>query len=235
MRALLTAAALSLFLPALVTADKPQTRTRPDHDHSHQATSTHPFDDVERWVAIFDDPSRAEWQKPDRIPGALGLEKGMVVADIGAGTGYFERFLSAAVGPEGTVYAVDSEKEMVEYLAERARREETPNVKPVLATAYDPNLPERSTDVIFMCDTYHHISDRIGYIQRLGKALKPGGTVAVVDFRKKPLPVGPPLDHKLARETVIDEFEEAGWELVKESDLLPHQYFLIFSPSPPAR
>ncbi len=230
MRSRFAASSLLLLLPVLAAAERGGTQTRPDHDHSHQATATHPFDDVERWVGVFDDPARAEWQKPEEIPAVLGLREGMVVADIGAGTGYFERFFSEAVGPGGTVYAVDTEKNMVEHLAGRARGEKTPNVQPVLAAPDDPRLPSGSTDVVFLCDTYHHISGRIDYIHRLGRVLKKGGVVAVVDFHKKPLPVGPPLEHKLAREAVIEEFEEAGWSLARESDLLPHQYFLIFAP-----
>ena len=235
----LGAAALLLAAPLasqVQSPTKPQTQPAGEaaHDHAHEPTSTHPFDDVEKWVEIFDSPDRADWQKPEIIAGLLGIKEGMVVADIGAGTGYFERFFSKAVGSSGKVYAVDTEPKMVAHLEERARREATPNVVPVLAVPDDPKLPSKSVDVVFLCDTYHHIGDRIHYIRRLGAALKPRGSVAVVDFHKRPLPVGPPPEHKLARETVIEEFAEAGWALAGESDKLPHQYLLIFRPAPEA-
>jgi len=210
------------------------TQTRPHDDHQHDATVSHPFDDAERWSAVFDAPSRAEWQKPAEIPAALGIKEGMVVADIGAGTGYFERFFARAVGPEGRVYAVDIEPSMVAHLEDRASKEGTPNVTAVLAAPDDPKLPAAGVDLIFICDTWHHIDDRLSYLKHLAGALKPGGRVAIVDFHKKELPVGPPPEHKLAREEVVEELAEAGWALAGESDLLPYQYLLIFTP-PAAR
>ena len=210
---------------------QPQTQPRHQQDQGgHDATVSHSFEDVDRWAEVFDAPSRAAWQKPDQIPGALGLEEGMAVADIGAGTGYFERFFAAAVGASGKVYAVDTEPKMVAFLEQRASREKTPQVVPVLAAPDDPHLPKGGLDVVFLCDTYHHIDDRVGYIRRLGRTLKPGGRVAIVDFHKRELPVGPPLEHKLAREQVVEEFALAGWVLARESDVLPYQYFLIFRP-----
>lgn len=228
--ALVLAVTLGLAAPC-AAAETPQTRP---HDHSHGPTSTRSFEDVDRWTAVFDDPARAEWQKPHLIPAELGLEEGMVVADIGAGTGYFERHFASAVGAKGRVYAVDTEPGMVEHMRERAKREETPNVVPVLGAPGDPRLPDGGVDAIFICDTWHHIGDRVDYLKRLARALKPGGTVAVVDFKKEPIPVGPPMDHKLSRESVLEEFTEAGWVLSRESDLLPYQYFLIFRPQPVA-
>jgi len=230
---------LLVLAPASAAAAEEKPQTQPSkqegesgghHDHSHDATTTHRFSDVERWEQVFDDPSRAEWQKPAEIPAVLGLTEGMAIADIGAGTGYFERFFSRAVGGKGKVYAVDVEPAMVQHLSKRALKEGTANVLPTLATAEDPGLPEGSVDVVFICDTYHHIGDRIDYIHRLGRALKPGGTVAVVDYYKKPLPVGPGMKHKLSERQVIDEFAEAGWDLARQSDILPYQYFLIFKP-----
>ena len=200
-------------------------------DHpSHDATSRHPFDDVEKWVEIFDDPERAEWQKPADVVVALGLKPGQRVADLGAGTGYFSRFLAEAVGPQGRVYAIDTEPEMVEHLARRAERERTLQVDAVLAEPDDPGLPEEGVDLVLVVDTYHHIDDRVHYLERLAKRLRPSGSVAIIDFQKRKLPIGPPPEHKLARETVIDEFDEAGFRLREEPELLPYQYFLIFEP-----
>lgn len=210
-------------------------QTQPHHGHhasdeTDDATSRHPFDDTERWVALFDDPSREEWQMPARVVEALELRPGMNAADIGAGTGYFNRHLAGAVGPEGRVYACDIEPNMVAYMRERAEREETPNVIPVLAAADDPRLPPGELDLILIVNTYHHFDDRLQYFDRLEKALRPGGRIAVVDFVKREIPVGPGMEHKLERSQVIAEMEAAGYRLVSQPDFLPYQYFLIFKP-----
>jgi ubiquinone/menaquinone biosynthesis C-methylase UbiE len=154
----------------------------------------------------------------------------MTVADLGAGTGYFSRHLSAAVGPEGTVLAVEPEPKFLAYIRERAEREKTANVVPILASLDDPRLPRRSVDVVLVVDTFHHIDARLAYFRALQRVLRPGGRVAIVDWQLRPLPVGPPPEHKLAREQVVDEMRAAGYALVAEPDLLPYQYFLVFAP-----
>jgi SAM-dependent methyltransferase len=203
------------------------------HGHDHDARASHSFEDVERWVAVFESPERAAWQKPAEIPGAIGVKPGMVVADIGAGTGYFVPHLSRAVGPGGKVLAVDIEPNLVDYMTKRFERERLSNATAVLAEPHDPKLPEAGVDRVFICNTWHHIDDRLSYLARLAGALKPGGLLAVVDFHKRPLPVGPPPEHKMAREEVMAELAEAGWTLAGESDLLPHQYILLFAPPAP--
>ena len=202
----------------------------PEDPHRHDATARHPFDEVDKWVRIFDDPGRDEWQKPQQVVRALGIEKGQSVAEIGAGTGYFSRHLAQAVGEEGKVYAIDTEPKMVEYMKGRAERDRTPQVLPVLGAPDDPRLPEAGADLVLLVDTYHHIDDRVRYLQRLAGRLRRGGRVAVIDFEKRPLPVGPPLEHKLERGQVREEFAEAGYALVEEPGFLPYQYFLIFVP-----
>jgi len=161
---------------------------------------------------------------------ALGLTPGMTVADVGAGTGYLSHHLAAAVGPDGTVLAVDPEPRMVAHLRERAEREKTPNVVPILASTDNPRLPAHGCDVVVLLDTYHHIDDRLSYFRALPRALRPEGRVAIVDWKKEPLPVGPPPEHKLAREQVVEEMAAAGYRLVAEPDLLPYHYFLVFRP-----
>jgi len=195
---------------------------------SHDATSHRRFDDPAYWSKVFDDPARAEWQKPTEVAAALGLHPGQTVADLGAGTGYFTRPLSEAVGPTGTVLAVDVEPNLVAYLRERAARERLANVRTIQAAAHDPHLPAAGVDAVLVVDTYHHIDDRIGYFRRLRRALRPQGRVAVVDWHKRPMPVGPEMDHKIAREQVVDEMTAAGYRLVDEPTFLPYQYFLVF-------
>jgi len=198
----------------------------------HDATARHSFADVEHWRSVFDDPARDAWQKPAALMRALDLRPGTCVADVGAGTGYFSRYLSAAVGPGGTVLAVEPEPNLVVHLRERAEREGTDNVVPVLASLDNPRLPVGGVDLLLLVDTMHHLDDRIAYFRRARRFLRPGGRIAVVDWREGELPVGPPPAHRLAREQVIDELRAAGYALVAEpKDLLPYQYVLIFRPA----
>jgi ubiquinone/menaquinone biosynthesis C-methylase UbiE len=194
----------------------------------HDATSHHTFEDVEHWVSVFDDPRRDEWQKPAEVVAALKLAPGSMVADLGAGTGYFSRYLAQAVGERGTVLAADVEPQLVEHIRKRAEREKTTNVVPVLASADNPRLPYGRVDVVLIVDTYHHFNDRIAYLRRLAQALAAGGRIAVIDWFKRELPEGPPMDHKLAREQIVGELSAAGYELVEEPTFLPYQYFLVF-------
>jgi len=197
---------------------------------SDDATTHHSFDDVEHWKAVFDDPARDEWQKPAELVKALAIRAGMTVADLGAGTGYLSRHLSAAVGPDGTVFAVEPEPKLLAYLRDRAEREKTANVVPVLASLDDPRLPPHAVDLVLVVDTFHHIDHRVAYFRALRRVLRDGGRVAVVDWHKRPLPVGPEPAHKLAREQVVDEMRSAGYALVAEPDVLPYQYVLVFGP-----
>jgi ubiquinone/menaquinone biosynthesis C-methylase UbiE len=195
---------------------------------SDDATSHRRFDDSASWSKVFDDPARASWQKPEELVAALKLRAGQCVADLGAGTGYLSRFLSAAVGPAGCVLAVDPEPNLVAHLRERAEREGSTNLVPVLASPDNPRLPPDLVDVVVVLDTYHHIDGRVAYFRRLRPVLRAPGRVAVIDWQKRPLPVGPEMEHKLAREQVVREMEAAGYRLVEEPSILPYQYFLIF-------
>jgi len=196
----------------------------------HAATSHHSFADVEHWASVFDDPARDAWQKPAEVVKGLELRPGQTVADLGAGTGYFSRYLSAAVGPRGTVLASDTEPNMVVHLRERAEKEGTPNVVPVLASPDNPRLPAAGVDLVLVVDTFHHIDDRVTYFRALRRCLGRAGRVAIIDWHKRELPVGPPPEHKLARAQVVEEMTAAGYELGGEPDVLPYQYFLIFRP-----
>lgn len=181
------------------------------------------FDHADQWAPVFDDPQRDAWQQPDKVVAALGLAPGMTVADVGAGTGYFEKRLSAAVGDSGAVIAVDIEPDMVRYLRERAHREATPNVEARLAAPSDPKLTAASVDRILIVDTWHHIDDRVGYAKKLASALKPGGAVFVVDFTLETTK-GPPKQHRLTPAQVIDELTQAGLGASVVDVGLPDQY-----------
>ena len=209
-RVLLLALSLSLSGHALAQAP-----------HTHQ----HSFSGAEQWAHVFDDPKRDAWQKPHEVIQALALKNDAVVADIGAGTGYFAvRFANMA--PKGKVYAVDVEPDMVKYLGERAKREKYANLLAIAGTPDDPRLPEKA-DLILLVDVYHHIENRERYFRNLRASLKPGGRVAVIDFRMAS-PDGPPRAARIEPQRVVDELQAAGYELARQHDFLPNQFFLVF-------
>lgn len=196
-------------------------RTLAQSPPAHQ----HRFRDAERWAQVFDDPKRDVWQRPDQVLQALTLPPDAVVADLGAGTGYFAVRLAKLL-PSGRVYAVDIEPDMVRYLAERAKRDNLANLVAVQGTPGDPGLPGK-VDLVLLVDVYHHVDERERYFRRLGDHLRPGGRIAVIDFRPDS-PVGPPRSARIAAERVKDELKRAGYAFVQAHDFLPNQYFLVF-------
>jgi ubiquinone/menaquinone biosynthesis C-methylase UbiE len=188
----------------------------------------HPPRSTSRYIKALEDPSRDAWQQPEKVVKTLGLKPGDSVADVGAGPGYFTLRFARAVGPAGKVYGVDISRGMLDYLGKEARAEHLANIQPVLAEPHDPNLAPASVDVIFICDTLHHISDRASYFPLLMRALKPGGRLVNIDFHKRALPVGPPVEMKIPRAEMIREAEAAGFHLVHKYDFLKYQYFVVF-------
>jgi cyclopropane fatty-acyl-phospholipid synthase-like methyltransferase len=210
---------LVLIVPALIAPVFAQQHQPATPDHMQ-----HKFDDPERFAKSFDDPARDAWQMPSRVIDALALEPGMTVADIGAGTGYFTSRLAKVPGVK--VLAADIEPKMVEYLARRAAAEKASNVTAVLAGATSPNLPE-PVDVILVVDTYHHLPDRPAYFRALRASLRPGGRIAIVDFRKE-APDGPPAHFRFTPQQIAAEMKQAGYRLDATHDFLPRQHFLVF-------
>lgn len=188
----------------------------------------HPPESTDAYIKALEDPGREEWQRPDMVVDRLNLRQGDEVADLGAGSGYFTMRLARAVGEQGKVYAVDVEPKMLDYINARAAKEKLDNIQTILADPNDPNLGSASVDVIFICDTLHHIEHRSAYYQLLLRALRPGGRLVNIDFHKRSLPVGPPVEMKIDRKTCIKEIEAAGFHLAEDIEFLKYQYFLIF-------
>lgn len=217
--------------------------TPPDHsaaiaERGHQQAGTHSasgeqadhfgrhFDNAADWVKTFDDPARDAWQMPDRVIDALQLKPEQIVADIGAGTGYFSvRLAKSAAAPK--VYAVDIEPSMVEHLRHRAMQEGLTNITPVLAGAGSTNLPE-AVDVALVVDTFHHIPSRVAYFTELKAKMKSGARLAIVDFRKD-APQGPPVEFRFTPDEISAELAKAGFSLQASHDFLPQQVFLVYS------
>ena len=189
------------------------------HTHDHR------FKDAEKWSHVFDDPKRDAWQKPHEVIQALKLAPDAVVADVGAGTGYFAVRLATML-PKGKVYAVDVEPDMAKHLAERAKREGRKNMQAVQGAPDNPKLPEKM-DLILFVDVHHHIDRREQYFQKLRGSLKPGGRVAIIDFRPD-APMGPPKHTRISSDKVKAELKAAGYSLAEEHPFLPNQYFLVF-------
>ena len=192
--------------------------------HSDQGYQ-HSFGHAEMWAKEFDDPARDAWQKPDEVLDALHLDRTSRVADLGAGTGYFSARIAKRV-PEGKLFAVDIEPDMLRYLRERAHRENLSVLVPILASIDSPNLPE-AVDLVLVVDTYHHIDNRVAYFAALRASLRPDGRLAIVDF-KADSPEGPPSEHRVSSEKVTEELNAAGYALVATHPFLQRQYFLVF-------
>ena len=180
---------------------------------------------------MFERPNRHQWQKPELVIKHMGVRPGQVIADIGAGSGYFTRRFAKAVGNSGIVYACDVDEKMLRYIQNDCKKRAIHNVVTVLAAQWSPMLPPRSVDIVFLCNTNHHIKDRVTYYRNLKKVFKPGGKLVIVDlFKHKKF--GPPPEHKLAREVVLKELAEAGYKLIEDNvELLPNQYYLVFEPT----
>lgn len=222
--------ALTVLPVCLLACGGPAHHGKHGHHGKHHAPHhQHRFDDAEHWAKRFDAPERDAWQKPSEVVAALKVAPEALVADIGAGTGYFAVHFARTV-TAGKVFGVDIEKAMVDHMRKRAAEAGLANLEPVLSVPDDPSLPT-AVDLAFICNTYHHIEDREGWMGKLRAQLKPGGRVAVVDYSPDFDGPGPPPAMRLPAETVVSEMKSAGFALAhRDDDLLPRQYLLVFTP-----
>jgi predicted methyltransferase len=205
------------------------------HQPTDQSQHRRPAD-IKEYIESLERPDRDRDQQPARVIGALALKPGMAVADLGAGSGYFTRRFAAAVDETGIVYVIDIEQEFLTYTKESLERLHSPvSVEFILAQPDDPKLPARSVDLIFLCNTYHHLEDRSAYFSNVRSALKSAGRIVIIDFYhdERSGNVGFPRRHLVARDTTVAEMTKAGFKLVKEHNFLERQYFLEFVPVAP--
>ncbi|MDR4495744.1 MAG: methyltransferase domain-containing protein [Nitrospirales bacterium] len=187
--------------------------------------------DIDTYIQNLERSERDVDQQPDKVIKALDLKPGMVVADVGAGSGYFTRRFAKAVGDTGHVIAVDIEQKMLDYnkqelvklgMADRATF--------ILVKPDNPSLDENSVDLVFLCNAYHHVEHHVDYWAKIKSAMKPGGRVVIVDFyhdeRSGNLSFS--KHHLVPRERVIQNMEQAGLTFFKEHTFLSRQYFLEF-------
>lgn len=180
--------------------------------------------DVEARARELDDPAREAWQRPQAVLRALRLAPNATVAEIGSATGYFAARIARAL-PRGRVIGIDVEPAMVRYLERRAQRERLANLRAQLGTPQDPRLG-RPVDLALLVDTYPYIRHREHYFARLRAALKPGGRLALIDFRHD-APLGPPLHERVPPQLVMAELARAGFRLRQRHYFLPWQHFLV--------
>ena len=175
---------------------------------------------------------RAGWQHPDRVIASLRISPGDHVADIGAGDGYFTFLLADAVGPEGMVYAVEVTENKVRKLSKRVERDTYANIEVILGKLDDPLLPDGTVDLVFLCNTYHHIENRPAYFSQLRTDLRQHGRVAIIDLRDdlSGIPrLFVPSGHWTAKGVLYEEMEAAGYVHMSSFSYLPVQNFEIFS------
>lgn len=173
------------------------------------------------------DPSRDVWQKPQGVVEKLSINRGARVADLGSGGGYFTWHLSKAVGSRGTVYAVDIEENAINMIFKEMVARGTPNVRPVRAEPHDSKLPE-PVDLVFSCNVYHDMKNRIDYFRSLASSLRPGGRVAILDYHPRGF-LSDMFGHRTAKEEVRREMEAAGYQLLNDYDVVDRQHFQIFA------
>jgi ubiquinone/menaquinone biosynthesis C-methylase UbiE len=185
-------------------------------------------------LGLLEAPDRDQWQKPDQIMDVLGIADGAVVADVGAGSGWFTLRIARRVGPNGLVYAEDIQPQMIEAIQQRLRGEDLRNVRPVLGTPSDPRLPPGTVDAALIVDAYREMDDPadpslvVTLLKNVARALKPQGRLGVVDFAPGGGGPGPEPDRRVKPETVINVAATAGLQLVRREQVPPFLFLLVF-------
>lgn len=178
--------------------------------------------------AISQGYGRDSWQKPDEVVKSLKLKPGDVIADIGAGRGYFTRLFAQAVNPGGQAVGLEITSYNVDAMKRDADQLGLDTYKAVLVESDDPGFEPQSMDVVFLCNAYHHLSNRVNYFKKVSGGLKKDGRVVIVDFYNRRMDVGPPPSHTLAKKVVLEEMKNAGYQLLSDRDFLEYQYYLEF-------
>ncbi len=186
------------------------------HMHEH---------DFDKLVARFEEPSRAEWQKPEEIIAMLGSLDGKTVADIGTGTGYFAFPIARKAAK---VIAIDIDQRFLDYIEHKKETQKTgANIEGRLTVPDSAGLKPLEADIVLIVDTFHHIDNRVDYLKKLKDTLRKGGVLVIIDFKKEETPLGPPVEMRLAEDQVRAELKAAGYHVVStDKETLPYQYLI---------
>ena len=186
---------------------------------------------AEEWQGILEREQRVSGLKIEEVVARLGLEPGDQVADIGAGTGVFSGPLARAVAPGGTLYAVEIDQELLDYITDRADRENLTNITTVLAEFEDPKLPRRDVDVAFFHDVIHHIEKRQEYFLATAAYMAPASRIVVVDYHggHPRAPHGDQPELQTTLREVTELMAVAGFDLTQEFELFDEKFFVVFT------
>jgi ubiquinone/menaquinone biosynthesis C-methylase UbiE len=179
-------------------------------------------------LGLLEAPDRDVWQRPVEIMDALGIGDGSVVADLGAGGGWFTIRLSPRVGPNGIVYAEDVQPQMIKVIERRIALEGLKNIRPTRGTAEDPRLPAGRLDAALMVDAFYEVQKPSVFLRNLAVSLKPNGRLGIVEFTKEGGGPGPEMDVRVDPDDVIRDAEAAGFQLLERKTFLRYQYMLVF-------
>lgn len=204
-----------------------------EHDHNHDHGGEHQHgsanehmhkSSTEDLIKRFESPERDDYQQPEKVLEYLGELQGKKIMDIGAGSGYF----SVKLAQKGAdVIAADVNDEFQEYLKGRIQDNDIANIELRKIPFDSPGLEEKEVDMVLIVNTYHHIESRADYFVKVRQGIKEEGELVIIDFFKHELPVGPPVDHKLSKDVVIEELKEAGFTTFDvNEELIPYQYII---------
>jgi SAM-dependent methyltransferase len=225
-------AALLLFSGGLTTAAENHYETRAVHDPDGIGKFY-----LGREIAHVMGPGGVPWlerpereveERPQLLVDALEIKRGQTIADLGAGSGYYSFRIAPLVGEQGKVLAIDVEPRMLRIVSERAKRDKVANVFTVLSTPRDPNLPANSVDLLFMVDVYHELEYPLETMLKVREALKPGGRVALIEYRAEDPKVMIKPVHKMTERQIVRELTAAGFRHQKTVRTLPLQHLVIF-------
>jgi ubiquinone/menaquinone biosynthesis C-methylase UbiE len=231
------ACALAFLLPSRAddkqpVKSKPAYETRQEHDpngigkfYMGREIAMVMGHEAAGWL---DRPEREQEEAPQKVLEALKIQPGAVVADVGAGSGYFSFRLAKVVGPKGKVLAVDIQPEMLALIRQRAKAKKLDNIELILGKEKDPQLPADGVDLILMVDVYHEFEFPFEMTEAMVRALKPGGRLVFVEYRKEDPQVWIKLVHKMTVDQVKKEMAVHDLHWLKTYDLLPQQHIIVF-------
>jgi len=184
----------------------------------------------QQWLSTFEWSGREVYGRRLDVLQVLNLKPGMDIADIGAGTGFYSLLFAQQVGISGNIFAVDVTDDFIRNIKRRAAENNLDNIHAILSEQKDTRLEPSSIDMAFVCNTYHHFEYPQAMLTSIHRALRPGGVLVIIDYRKQAgISSSWVMSHvRYDKQSVIDEIEQGGFKLQSESDVLRENYFLRF-------